>query len=190
MRECLAWGGHSVIESRLEPADEGTGGGYGNYPGLTVFQVADRFRHLAEEGHNRSARAVLRIVHEQTAARGTLAVQPILAGLAALASVVLFVAYRVVPEADRHRVAIYLGAALVSTLLLSAGALSIRRTARRNARQVREIRRLALLALSRIVEAPGFRPKLLEREHLRSLNEMRKTDPEVWERVVKALSVA
>lgn len=178
-----------MIQSRLDPVDDGTGGGYGNYPGLTVSQIADRFRRLAEEGHNRSARAVLRIVHEQTAARGTLAVQPILAGLAALASVLLLVAYRLVPEHERHRVAIYLGAALVSTLLLSAGALSIRRAARRNARQVHEIRRLALFALSRIVEAPGFRPKPLEREHLRSLNEMRKVDREAWERVHSRLTI-
>lgn len=177
-----------MIESRLDPADDGTGGGYGNYPGLTVLQVADRFRHLAEEGYNRSARAVLRIVHEQTAARGTLAVQPILTGFLALASAVLLVAHRLAPEKERHRLAVYAGAALLMTILMAAGSVSIRRTARRNARQVREIRRLALLALGRIVEAPGFRPNPLEREHVRSLNEMRGSDPESWERVRRALN--
>lgn len=178
-----------MIESRLDPADEGAGGGYGNYPGLTVAQVADRFRHLAEEGHNRSARAVLRIVHEQTAARGTLAIQPILAALSALSSVVLLVVYRFAPEGERHRVTIYLGAALVATVLLMVGAVSIRRTARRNARQVREIRRLALLTLDRIVETPGFRPKPLEREHVRSLNELRRVDREAWEKVSSRLTI-
>ena len=178
-----------MIESRLAPADDGTGGGYGNYPGLTVAQIADRFRHLAEEGGSRSARAVLRLVHEQVAARGTLGVQRLLVVLGAAIMAVLAAAYALGPESLRPKLRLYLAAAALVTGLFSVGALSVRRAAARNAAQVREIRRLALLALERIVDAPGFAPKPLEREHLRALDEARRVDRERGDKVVRSLGL-
>ncbi len=176
-----------MIESRLDPLIDGTGGGYGNYPGLTVVQIADRFRTLAEEGHNRSARAILRIVHEQTSARGTLGAQRYLAVFGLMTTLVLAVLRTVTTEPNRGKLNLYLAVSALMTVLFVAGAATIERTVRRNTAQVREIRRLALLALERVVEAPGFKPKALEREHLRSLDEMRKVDPERWERARSGL---
>lgn len=172
-----------MIESRLDPIADGTGEGYGNYPGLTVAQIAGRFRHLAEEGHNRSARAILRIVHEQTAARGALSTQRYLLAFGLVATAVLATVRVIAPEEDHRKLNLYLGAAIAVTAIFALSAASVHRTTRRNAAQVREIRRLALLALERVVETPGFKPKPLEREHLRALNEMRKVDPERWQKV-------
>lgn len=176
-----------MIESRLEPWDDGTGGGYGNYPGLTVAQVADRFRVLAEEGHNRSVRAILRIVHEQTLARGTLQAPAIVAGFCAVVGVAMIVGRPFVDEDVRQKLARYAAIALGMALLFGIGAVSVNRTASRNAKQVREIRRLALLALERVVESPGFHAKPLEREHVRALDETKRSDPARWEKVAQAL---
>lgn len=178
-----------MIESQLDPLTDGTGGGYGNYPGLTVAGIAERFRHLADEGHNRSARAILRIVHEQTAARGTLVAQRYLAGFGLSATTTLVV-FRLLASTDalRAKLNLYLGATAAVTVLLVGGAVSVHRTTVRNDAQVREIRRLALLALTQVIEAPGFRPKPLEREHLKSLGELKGVDRGTWERVASALS--
>ena len=173
-----------MIESRLDPLTDGTGGGYGNYPGLNVAEIAGRFRVLAAEGHDRSARAILRIVHEQTAARGTLGAQRLLAILSLVVTLVLLgLRLGATSEASRAKLGLYLAAAGVATILFGIGAASVERTARRNAAQIREIRRLALLALERVVETEGFVAKPLEREHRRSLGEMRRGDPTAWERV-------
>lgn len=166
---------------------DGTGGGYGNYPGLTVAEVAARFRTLAEEGHARSVRAILRIVHEQTSARGQLGAPRLVAGLALLAMVVLGSLHFVVAEEGRRKIDEYLLASTIVAVLFGVGAASMRRTERRAKAQVAEIRRLALLALERVVFAPGFQAKPLEREHLRSLNELRKTNPEAWGHIAEAL---
>ena len=176
-----------MIESQLDPLTDGTGEGYGNYPGLTVAQVADRFRHLAAEGHSRSARAILRIVHEQTAARGALSVQRYLLAFGLIATAALVVLRLIAGEEHHHKLDLYLGAAVVVTAIFAVSAASVNRTARRNAAQVREIRRLALLALERVVEAPGFGAKPLEREHLRALDEMRKVDPDLWKKIARTL---
>ncbi len=173
-----------MIESRLDPLTDGNGGGYGNYPGLSVEQIADRFRTLAEEGHNRSARAILRIVHEQTMARGTLGIQRMLAAIGLACTLALGVArFVVASEKAQAKITLYLGASALATALFVAGSVSVHRTAKRNKAQVAEIRRLALLALARVVETPGFVPKPLEREHLRSLNELKKADPAAWRQV-------
>ena len=176
-----------MIESRLDPLTDGTGGGYGNYAGLTVAQIAERFRALADEGHNRSARAILRIVHEQTAARGSLGAQRLLVAFGALAVGVLGFVRAFAPLEMRGKVTLYLAVSLGMTALFLLGAVTVERTRARNVAQVREIRRLALFALERVVESPGFKAKPLEREHLRSLGEMRNLDRRLWSRVAHAL---
>ena len=176
-----------MIESRLDPALDGAGGGYGNYPGLTVEAVANRFRHLAEEGHNRSARAILRIVHEQTSARGSLGAQRYLAAFGLIATAVLLGVRLLAPETIRPKVTVYLAASAIMTVLFVFGAATTHRAAVRSEAQIREIRRLALLALDRVVQADGFAPKPLEREHLRSFGELRKADPASWGKIKAAL---
>ena len=178
-----------MIESRLDEATDGTGGGYGNYPGLTVAEIAMRFRRLGEEGHPRSVRAVLRIVHEQTAARSALGVQRILVGFG-LASIVGVATLRAVASPEtKGQLTLYLGLSIGVTLLFGVGALSVERTARRNVAQLAEIRRLALLTLSTVIEAPGFAPKPLEREHLQALKGLRASDRTAYARVTDRLGV-
>ncbi|RYG26253.1 hypothetical protein EON82_04020 [bacterium] len=172
-----------MIESRLDEATDGTGGGYGKYAGLTVAQVAERFRFLVEEGQGRSARAILRIVHEQTEARGGLGTQRILAILAGLVTLGILVAKGVVPPDQRSRLDLYLYVTAGVTLLFVFGAVSVHRATVRGEAQVREIRRLALLSLDQIVQKPGFNAKELEREHVAALATLKKSDPAAWERV-------
>ena len=176
-----------MIESGLDAATDGTGGGYGKYTGLTVAQIAERFRFLAEEGQGRSARAVLRIVHEQTEARGGLGTQRYLVGIGLLITVAMGVFRLVAPEESRGKVTVFLVASAVVTLLFVFGASTVHRASVRGEAQVREIRRLALLTLEGIVAKPGFEAKPLEREHLKSLGELKKSDPETWRRVSEAL---
>ena len=176
-----------MIESRLDEATDGTGGGYGKYPGLTVAQVAERFRFLVEEGQGRSARAILRIVHEQTEARGGLGTQRLLAGLAALVTLGLAVARGFLPSASHSSLNLYLGVSAGLTLLFLVGAASVHRATVRGEAQVREIRRLALVALDELVAKKGFEAKSLEREHVAALATLRKSDPAAFERVRSAL---
>lgn len=177
-----------MIESRLDPLTDGAGGGYGNYPGLTVAEIAERFRLLAEEGHIRSVRAILRIVHEQISARGTLSVGRIMASLGVLTIAILAIVRTMAAPDQKAHLTLYLGATVATTLLFAVGAATMERTVRRHTAQIREIRRLALLALERVVDAPEFRMKTLEREHRRSLAEMRKVDPERWAKITAALA--
>lgn len=177
-----------MIESRLDEATDGTGGGYGNYPGLTVADIATRFRRLGEEGHPRSVRGILRIVHEQTAARTALGVQRLLVGLGASTIVALALLRAVASPETQGQLTLYLGLSVGVTILFGAGALSVERTARRNAAQLREIRRLALVALEKVVETPGFVPKSLEREHLTALKGLRSADRELWSKVARTLA--
>ena len=176
-----------MIQSRLDEATDGTGGGYGNYPGLTVAEIATRFRRLGEEGHARSVRATLRIVHEQTAARTALGVQRLLVVFGAAAIVALGIFRAVASPETQESLSLYLGLAVGVTLLFGVGAISVERTARRNAAQLAEIRRLALVTLTRIVETPGFAPKPLEREHRTALRALRSVDRVAWSRVVAAI---
>lgn len=178
-----------MIESRLDDATDGTGGGYGKYAGLTVAQIAERFRFLAEEGQARSARAILRIVHEQTEARGGLGSQRLLAAIGLGATLALAAFRSVVATESRRTIDIALAAAGAVTLLFFVGAATVHRATVRGESQVREIRRLALLALDSFVSKEGFVPKPLEREHLRSLDELRKADGEAWGRVARGLGV-
>lgn len=178
----------ALIESRLDEAVDGTGGGYGKYPGLTVAQVAERFRFLAEEGHGRSVKAVLRIVHEQTEARGGLGTQRILVALAVTVTLLLAGLWFLGSQETKAKVTIYLGASLAMTILFGFGAASVHRATVRGEAQVREIRRLALLTLDRAISKDDFVAKPLEREHLAVLASLKKTEPEVWQRVSRALS--
>ena len=178
-----------MIESRLDDATDGSGGGYGSYPGLTVAAIADRFRRIAEEGRPRSVRAVLRIVHEQTAARSALGVQRLLVAFGAISVGVLGILREFADPPTRERLTLYLGMALGVTALFGFGALSVERTHRRNAAQLREIRRLALLTLRTVVDAPGFKAKPLEREHRRAFKETRAADREAWAHVAAALGL-
>lgn len=177
----------ALIDSRLDHATDGTGGGYGKYTGLTVAAIAERFRYLAEEGQGRSARAILRMVHEQTEARGGLGTQRLLAGLALIVTVVLFVCRAFVADDAKSKLTLFLFVSGGITALFVAGAASVHRATVRGEAQILEIRRLALLALDLLVTKEGFTPKPLEREHERSLSELRKTDPEAWRRVDEAL---
>ena len=176
-----------MIESRLDAATDGTGGGYGKYAGLTVAQVAERFRFLAEEGQGRSARAVLRIVHEQTEARGGLGTQRYLVAIGLLLTVAIAIFGLVGPEEARGKTTVALAASAAVTLLFVVGAASVHRATVRGEAQVREIRRLALITLDEIVAKPGFEAKALEREHLKSLGELKKSDPAAWAGVAEAL---
>ena len=176
-----------MIESRLDAATDGTGGGYGKYPGLTVEAVAERFRFLAEEGQGRSARAILRIVHEQTEARGRLGSQRLVVALSAGVAAVLFVLRLVVSPETRDQFTTPLDVALGATALFGLGAATLHRTTVRGEAQVREIRRLALVALGLLTQREGFVPKPLEREHRASLGDLRRVDRETWTRVNKIL---
>ncbi len=177
-----------MIESRLHPAVDGSGGGYGRYPGLTTVEIAERFRFLVEEGQGRSARAILRLVHEQTEARGRLNTQWLMVGIGATITVVLAL-FRLVAALETRDGLLRLALVAASiTLLFAVGAGSMHRTTRRAEAQVREIRRMALLALDLLTTREGFVSKTLEREHLASLNDLRRSDPEAWTRVFQALT--
>ena len=177
-----------MIESQLDEIIDGTGGGYGKYPGLTVAEVAERLRFLVEEGQGRSARAILRIVHEQTEARGGLGTQRVLATLAGLATLALAIARGFVSREVQSSMNLYLGVSAAVTLLFVVGAASIHRATVRGEAQVREIRRLALIALDQLVAKEGFETKPLEREHLAALTTLRKSDPAAYARVSSRLS--
>lgn len=177
-----------MIESRLDEATDGTGGGYGKYTGLTVVQIAERFRFLVDEGHGRSARAILRMVHEQTEARGGLGTQRILAVLASLGTLTLLVIRAFTESESRSSINLYLAVSAGVTLLFLAGAASVHRATVRGEAQVREIRRLALIALDGLVAKEGFEVKSLEREHVAALATLKKSDPEAWARVSSRLS--
>lgn len=171
-----------MIESELAEEFEGAGGGYGKYPGLTVAQIAERFRFLAKEGEGRSARAVLRIVHEQTEARGNLGTQRILAVLSGLTTLGLGT-IRVLSSDPPRMLNVYLGVTATVTVLFTIGAVSIGKTAKRNHMQLREIRRLALLTLEILTSRSDFIPRALEREHVAAFDSLKKTDLAGWERV-------
>ena len=172
-----------MIESRLDAATDGTGGGYGRYPGLSVEAVAERFRFLVAEGQSRSVRAVLRIAYEQTEARGTIGSQRVAVGLAASVTLALLVARFFVSPETQGQVTIYLGASAAMTLLFALGAATVHRAARRGEAQVCEIHRLALLALDALASKEGFVAPTLEREHLASLQALRRVDRALWEQV-------
>lgn len=176
-----------MIESQLSEEVDGTGGGYGKYPGLSVAQVAERFRFLAEEGEGRSVRAILRIVHEQTEARGHLGTQRLLAVLSGSATFALGV-IRLLSADPPFMLNVYLGVTAVVTVLFTIGAVSIGKVSKRNDAQLREIRRLALLTLDILISKPGFVARPLEREHVAALDSMKKIDPVGWARVREALS--
>ncbi len=175
-----------MIQSQLSEEVDGSGGGYGKYPGLSVAQVAERFRFLAEEGEGRSVRAILRIVHEQTEARGHLGTQRLLAILSGSAALGLGI-IRLVSANPPFMLNVYFGVTAVVTVLFTIGAVSIGKVAKRNEAQLREIRRLALLSLELLISKPGFVARPLEREHVAALDSMRKTDPAGWGRVREAL---
>ncbi len=175
-----------VIDSQLSEEFDGAGGGYGKYPGLSVAQVAERFRFLANEGEGRSVRAVLRIVHEQTEARGHLGTQRLLAILSGLATLGLGVV-RVVSADPPFMLNVYFGVTAVVTVLFTIGAVTIGKTAKRNEMQLKEIRRLALLTLEILTSKPNFVARDLEREHVAALDSLKKVDPASWGRVRGAL---
>ena len=177
-----------MIESRLDAATDGTGGGYGRYPGLTVEAIAERFRFLVEEGQGRSVRAVLRIAYEQTEARGTIGSQRVAVGIAAFVTLALLVARLFVSSEMQGQVTIYPGASAAMTLLFALGAATVHRPAKRGEAQVREIRRLALMALDALTAKEGFDAPTLEREHIASLRALRGVDRATWERVSKRVA--
>jgi hypothetical protein len=127
------------------------------------------------------------MVHEQTEARGGLGTQRILAGLAALATLTLAIIRGFVASDARSSLNLYLGVSAGITLLFLFGALSVHRATVRGQAQVREIRRLALIALDQLVARKGFEVKPLEREHLAALATLKKSDPAAWGRVRNAL---
>ena len=172
-----------MIESRLDALNDDTGGGYGRYPGLTVAQTAERFRYLVDEGQGRSARAILRIAREQIDARGTLSSHRWVLAFFVLMTLVLLVARFVVPSEMRPQITVFLEGGTALSLLFAVSVASLHRTTRRGEAQVREIRRLALLALDRLVARDDFPAVGLEREHAAAFQELRKVDPKVWARV-------
>lgn len=178
-----------MIESRLDAATDGTGGGYGKYAGLTVAQIAERFRQLVDEGQGRSARAILRMVHEQTEARGALGTQRLLFAIGLALTLGLLAFRAVVGEAQSDKLTNLIIATAGITVLFGVGAASVHRATVRAQAQVSEIRRLALTALDALVSKPGFVTKELEREHRASLDTLRKVDREAWERVSTGLGV-
>lgn len=177
-----------MIESRLDPILDGTGGGYGKYAGLTVAQIAERFRYLVEEGQGRSARAILRMVHEQTEARGSLGTQRYLVVIAATIATGLVLFRLVVADEARSKLDAPIMAAVGATVLFGVGAVSVHRATVRAEAQVREIHRLALASLDILVSRPDFRPKGLEREHESALRLLKRVDPSVWAVVKRSLS--
>lgn len=177
-----------MIESRISPEDDGTGGGYGKFPGLTVSEIAGRLQMYVEEGEGRSARGILRLLREQTEARGQLGVQRVIAGLSIAATIALALFRAVVAEDQKRTINHYLAVAAGVSVLFIIGAASIQKTASRSERQLREIRRMSLEALDQLVAKPEFVSRGLEREHVAALETLKKTDPVAYARVSSALN--
>jgi hypothetical protein len=140
----------------------GTGGGYGKHAALPLDQIADRFDACVADPSMRSVSAVLRITREQLESRGSLGSYPWVAALFGTVAVIAFAVQGWLPVAMQNTAKqIGIGAVVVTALLL-VGVLSVRRDAKAAIVHEREIRRLALDALEKIVTAPGFKPKPLD----------------------------
>lgn len=176
-----------MIESRLDPSQDGTGGGYGRYPGMTVAEVAERYRFLVGEGQGRSALAILRIGYEQTDARGTLWVQWVLVAVGVIYTAGCLVYHQLVAPAEQEKALRFAWIGGLLTMVLATGAARVDRARRQGRVQIREIRRLTVEALDQLVAQPNFKARPLEREHLLTLDGLKNVDREAWDRIARTL---
>lgn len=178
-----------MIESRLDPMLDDAGGGAGKYPGLTVAQVAERYRFLVEEGQGRSAKAILRISREQILARGSLGTHGWIVAFFVVVALGFLVARFVVAPDQQSRVTLDAAVCAGVALLFVVGGATARRSTRRAAAQVKEIQRLTLVALDELVSQEGFVRPPLDREHVDAFQALRKVDAERWDRVRQGLGL-
>lgn len=161
-------------EESLRPDLDGTGGGFGKFKGITVRELSELFDRVAGEGNMRSVTAVLRITYEQLEARGGLGYFPHICAATGIFAVACAIPLPFVAlQTQRVLYKMAAGSALVCVAFLF-GVLKNRQQTRAAVAQERAIRDLALDALVRIVTEPGFKPKPLDREHLKTLREVQK----------------
>ena len=161
-------------EESLRPDLDGTGGGYGKFKGITVRELSELFDRVAADGNMRSVTAVLRITYEQLEARGGLGYFPhICIGTGVFAVACGIPIPFVSLQTQGVLIKMSLGSAFVCLAFLF-GVLKNRHQTMAAIAQERAIRDLALDALVRIVTEPGFKPKPLDREHVKTLLEVQK----------------
>lgn len=155
----------------------GHGGGVGRYRGLPLEQIAERFAACVAEPSMRSLSAVLRITREQLDARGGLGHYPVVTMIAGVISLALLGALPFMPKELRDMVIkVSLGGPLI-TLILAYATWTSRKPRRAAIAQEREIRKLAVQSLEKILETP-FTMKPLLREQVDTLRGLLKHYPD------------
>ena len=161
-------------EEPLHPELDGTGGGFGKFKGKTVRELSELFDRVATEPNMRSVSAVLRIAREQIEARGSLGMYPMMAAIAGVVAIGGAVGYYLVPSGLKEGFLKGGLGGLVAAAAFLAGVISTRRETRAALAQERAIRDLAIDALARIAEDPGFKAKALDYDQRRILTELLK----------------
>jgi len=149
----------------MKPEVEGRGGGYGKYEGRTIAEIQALFDTCIADPSMRSISAVLRITREQLESRGQLGVYPLLAWIAAIASVLGLVVRQYGPSSLTEfgtKAAMGSGSAFV---LLLVSTFPTRHARKVNLQQERVIRERAVQALVQILEhKPALKPLTMEQE--------------------------
>ncbi len=145
--------------------EQGRGGGYGKYKGLTPGEIQDLFDRCVEDPSMRSISAVLRITREQLEARGQLGIYPVFAWI----DVACFIASALARQFGPHQITeiatkAVLGTASVFVLLLLS-TVPTRRARRTNLAQEKLIREQAVAALVNILShEPALKALTIEQE--------------------------
>lgn len=153
----------------IDPRLDGTGGGFGKYPGFTVKDLNVKFNEFAEQGDFRALSGVLRMTHEQLDARGGLGHYPVLATIAFAAVLVAqilkpFAMTTMKPLMDK----ISIGGGVVGMILLF-GVVKTFNPLRECLAQEKAIRKISIEALDKIVSSSEFKPKALNEDQRRTL---------------------
>ena len=154
----------------------GRGGGHGTYDGLTLSEIADRFKQCIQDPGMRSVSAVLRITREQVMARGNLSHYPRIALAFLCLAGVCFLVMPVLPP-DLKSAAPKAAVGLVAmSAILGYGSITSSRDRKAAQVQEREIYRMAVDALEQILVHP-FARKTLTREQVDTLRTLLKQSP-------------
>jgi fluoride ion exporter CrcB/FEX len=159
----------------LPPELDGRGGGFGKFTGMTVRELSGLFDRVSADSTMRSVSAVLRIAREQLEARwhmGNLRIMAIFCGFVAIG---FSIAYPLVPQTVKVSILKGILGGFTAFICFGVATLSTHRATNAAIAQERAIRDLAVDALARIVEEPGFKAKPLDADQRRILADLLKT---------------
>ena len=165
----------------IDPALDGSGGGYGKFKGMTIREMSGVFKQIGAEANMRSVSAILRICHEQLEGRSHLGVASLATKIIGVVTMLLVAGMFFVSEHLRPILIKGTGAAAVLFAGFLSGSLANRRMAKSSIAQERAIGEMAIDVLEQLVDTPGFKAKeldSLQKLTLKKLMKISRTDSE------------